>query len=218
MTGPSGSGKTTLLLLLAGLELPDEGEVLLDGVSLAGLDRAGTGGAAADDARVRRPDRRAWRRSSARARTSSSRSSCAACPNDGAAGRSPRSGSPSTPTGRSPSSRPASASGPRSRARSRSAARDRRRRADGPARRGQRARARRAPRRRRPHDRRDRDLRDARSAPDRAGGRGALARIALDGHGQRRDPGQRRPLRALRRPARRARSARSTGSSPRTRT
>ena len=41
VTGPSGSGKTTLLLLLAGLELPDEGDVLLEGVSLAGLDRAG---------------------------------------------------------------------------------------------------------------------------------------------------------------------------------
>ena len=41
VTGPSGSGKTTLLRLLAGLELPDEGDVLLDGVSLAGLDRAG---------------------------------------------------------------------------------------------------------------------------------------------------------------------------------
>ncbi len=41
VTGPSGSGKTTLLLLLAGLELPDEGDVLLGGVSLAGLDRAG---------------------------------------------------------------------------------------------------------------------------------------------------------------------------------
>ena len=41
VTGPSGSGKTTLLLLLAGLELPDEGDVVLDGVSLAGLDRAG---------------------------------------------------------------------------------------------------------------------------------------------------------------------------------
>ena len=41
VTGPSGSGKTTLLLLLAGLELPDEGDVLLHGVSLAGLDRAG---------------------------------------------------------------------------------------------------------------------------------------------------------------------------------
>ena len=41
VTGPSGSGKTTLLHLLAGLELPDEGDVLLDGISLAGLDRAG---------------------------------------------------------------------------------------------------------------------------------------------------------------------------------
>ncbi|MGZ8783051.1 MAG: ABC transporter ATP-binding protein [Gaiellaceae bacterium] len=41
VTGPSGSGKTTLLHLLAGLELPDEGDVLLDGVSLCGLDRAG---------------------------------------------------------------------------------------------------------------------------------------------------------------------------------
>ena len=41
VTGPSGSGKTTLLRLLAGLELPDEGDVLFDGVSLAGLDRAG---------------------------------------------------------------------------------------------------------------------------------------------------------------------------------
>jgi peptide/nickel transport system ATP-binding protein len=41
VTGPSGSGKTTLLLLLAGLELPDEGDVVLDGVSLATLDRAG---------------------------------------------------------------------------------------------------------------------------------------------------------------------------------
>jgi len=41
VTGPSGSGKTTLLLLLAGLELPDEGEVLLDRVSLGGLDRTG---------------------------------------------------------------------------------------------------------------------------------------------------------------------------------
>ncbi len=41
VTGPSGSGKTTLLHLLAGLELPDEGEVLVDGVSLGTLDRAG---------------------------------------------------------------------------------------------------------------------------------------------------------------------------------
>ena len=41
VTGPSGSGKTTLLHLLAGLELPDEGDVLVDGVSLPSLDRAG---------------------------------------------------------------------------------------------------------------------------------------------------------------------------------
>lgn len=40
VTGPSGSGKTTLLQLLAGLELPDEGEVLLRGADLARLDRA----------------------------------------------------------------------------------------------------------------------------------------------------------------------------------
>jgi ABC-type lipoprotein export system ATPase subunit len=41
VTGPSGSGKTTLLHLLAGLEVPDEGDVLVDGVSLSTLDRAG---------------------------------------------------------------------------------------------------------------------------------------------------------------------------------
>ena len=41
VTGPSGSGKTTLLHLLAGLEVPDEGDVLVDGVSLGTLDRTG---------------------------------------------------------------------------------------------------------------------------------------------------------------------------------
>jgi ABC-type lipoprotein export system ATPase subunit len=41
VTGPSGSGKTTLLHLLAGLDLPDEGDVLVDGVSLTSLDRPG---------------------------------------------------------------------------------------------------------------------------------------------------------------------------------
>lgn len=37
IVGPSGSGKSTLLSLLAGLDLPTEGEVTFDGDSLAGL-------------------------------------------------------------------------------------------------------------------------------------------------------------------------------------
>ena len=37
IVGPSGSGKSTLLSLLAGLDLPTEGEVSFDGDSLAGL-------------------------------------------------------------------------------------------------------------------------------------------------------------------------------------
>jgi ABC-type lipoprotein export system ATPase subunit len=41
VTGPSGSGKTTLLHLLAGLDLPDAGEVEVCGVHVAKLDRAG---------------------------------------------------------------------------------------------------------------------------------------------------------------------------------
>ena len=38
IVGPSGSGKTTLLGLLAGLDTPTTGAVLLDGIDLAGLD------------------------------------------------------------------------------------------------------------------------------------------------------------------------------------
>lgn len=37
IVGPSGSGKSTLLSLLAGLDLPTEGEVAFDGDNLAGL-------------------------------------------------------------------------------------------------------------------------------------------------------------------------------------
>ena len=39
VTGPSGSGKSTLLALLAGLDTPDEGEVVAGGVVLSRLDR-----------------------------------------------------------------------------------------------------------------------------------------------------------------------------------
>ena len=39
VAGPSGSGKTSLLLLLAGLERPAAGRVLLEGTDLASLGR-----------------------------------------------------------------------------------------------------------------------------------------------------------------------------------
>ncbi len=39
VTGPSGSGKSTLLTLLAGLDLPDEGRVVLGDMEVSSLDR-----------------------------------------------------------------------------------------------------------------------------------------------------------------------------------
>jgi putative ABC transport system ATP-binding protein len=41
IVGASGSGKTTLLGLLAGLDLPSAGQVLIDGIDLATLDEDG---------------------------------------------------------------------------------------------------------------------------------------------------------------------------------
>ncbi len=41
IVGPSGSGKSTLLGLLAGLDLPTRGRVLIDGCELGGLDEEG---------------------------------------------------------------------------------------------------------------------------------------------------------------------------------
>ena len=48
LTGPNGGGKTTLAKMIAGVEKPDEGQILLDGLDLVPLDpteraRAGVG-------------------------------------------------------------------------------------------------------------------------------------------------------------------------------
>jgi len=41
ITGPSGSGKSTLLGLIAGLDAPTRGRILIDGVDIGGLDEDG---------------------------------------------------------------------------------------------------------------------------------------------------------------------------------
>lgn len=41
VVGPSGAGKSTLLALLAGLDLPSSGHVVLNGINLSGLDEDG---------------------------------------------------------------------------------------------------------------------------------------------------------------------------------
>ena len=37
LLGPSGCGKTTLLRMIAGFDLPDGGQILLNGADIAGL-------------------------------------------------------------------------------------------------------------------------------------------------------------------------------------
>jgi putative ABC transport system ATP-binding protein len=48
IVGPSGAGKSTLLALLAGLDLPTKGHVVLDGANLSDLDEDGRARARAD--------------------------------------------------------------------------------------------------------------------------------------------------------------------------
>jgi ABC-type lipoprotein export system ATPase subunit len=44
LIGPSGSGKTTLLNLIAALDRPDDGEILVDGLDVTGLSRSAAAG------------------------------------------------------------------------------------------------------------------------------------------------------------------------------
>jgi putative ABC transport system ATP-binding protein len=49
VVGPSGAGKSTLLALLAGLDLPTSGHVVLNGANLSELDEDGRAGVRADN-------------------------------------------------------------------------------------------------------------------------------------------------------------------------
>ena len=42
ITGPNGGGKTTLAKIIAGIETPDSGKIILDGQDITGPERDGT--------------------------------------------------------------------------------------------------------------------------------------------------------------------------------
>ena len=171
VTGRSGSGKTTLLHLLAGLDAPDEGEVVVLGRAPDEGMRRSDVALVAQDAHLipflsarenvelvlelRRADRGAAVEALQCGRPRRARRRAGVAAVDGGAG-----------------ARRARA---RDRRASEAAARGR---ADGAPRRGERAHDRRAVRRARRRDRHRRRLRDARSRADRAGRRAVTARPA----------------------------------------
>ena len=169
VVGRSGSGKTTLLHLLAGLDQPSGGQVVVAGREIEALDRAarrrGTPRAGRADhpgAGPRAPPVRARER---RARPDGARARRR--PGRGADRGRPR--RPPRPPGRPPLGRRAPARRDRARARRRAEA-PARRRADRPPRPVERARRRGAPPPPRPRARHGRGVRDPRRGRDRAGG------------------------------------------------
>ena len=122
--GRSGSGKTTLLHLIAGLERPDAGSVVVAGADLAGLDREAARRAPPRPRRLGRAGARASSRSRRRSRTSllaleiHARRPRAPSTSPTRAPGSSASGWPTASTAPPTASRPASASASRSPARS----------------------------------------------------------------------------------------------------